>query len=160
MNNWLYKGAEITSIDQLPEDCVGFVYVITNSANGKIYVGKKILRNKLSKLLTKKEKAEWNKPGRIPKKKKETKESNWKDYYGSSKPLLEDLKRLGEETFTREMLKLCYTKKSLTYWETYYQMVLEVLANDTYNENICGRFYRRDLVDPQDSPELSGGEID
>jgi hypothetical protein len=75
MNNWLFEEKEITSVEDFPENCTGFVYIITNNANGKYYVGKKILQNRLSKPLTKKEQAAWNKPGRIPKKKKELKES-------------------------------------------------------------------------------------
>lgn len=148
-NNWIYKFEEILSSEQLPEKCVGFVYMVTNTVNGKYYVGKKVLKNKLTKVLTKKEKLEWNKPGRIPKKKKQLKESNWKEYYGSSKTLLEDLEAHGKQAFERRILRLCYSKKQLSYYEEYYQMSLEVLANDTYNESIAGRYYRRDLVDPE-----------
>ena len=35
---WTYKGKQV---DSLPEDCVGFVYLITNTTNGKKYIGKK-----------------------------------------------------------------------------------------------------------------------
>lgn len=103
MSNWLYEGKELTQLKDFPEDTVGFVYKVTNNKTGKFYVGKKILRNVLTKILTKREISEWIKPGRIPKKRKEIKESNWSDYYGSSKLITEDIKIFGKETFTREV---------------------------------------------------------
>ena len=152
MSNWLYEGKEYTRLEHFPENSIGFVYKVTNTTNGKFYVGKKILRNVLTKKLTKKEISEWVKPGRIPKKRKEIKESNWADYYGSSKLITEDIKLFGKETFSREILRFCTTKKQMSYWETYYQMTLRVLEVDSYNENVGGKFYRRD-VNPI-TPEL------
>ena len=152
MSNWLCEGRELTQLKDFPDNVVGFVYKVTNTTNGKFYVGKKILRNVLTKKLTKKEISEWVKPGRIPKKRKEIKESNWADYYGSSKLVTEDIKLLGKEVFTREILRLCTAKKQMSYWETYYQMTLRVLEVESYNENVGGKFYRRD-VNPI-TPEL------
>ena len=43
---WHYQGNEITS---LPEDVVGFVYQITNTVNGRMYIGKKLARFKRSR---------------------------------------------------------------------------------------------------------------
>jgi hypothetical protein len=40
----------------------------------------------------------------------------------------------------------------MSYWETYYQMTLRVLEVESYNENIAGKWYRRD-VNPI-APEL------
>ena len=40
---WTYKGNTIT---ELPEDCEGFVYLITNTTNDKKYVGKKLAKFK------------------------------------------------------------------------------------------------------------------
>ena len=40
---WTYQGKIIES---LPEDCEGFVYLITNTTNGKQYVGKKLAKFK------------------------------------------------------------------------------------------------------------------
>ena len=156
MGNWLHEGKELIKLSDFPDTAVGFVYKVTNTKSGKFYVGKKILRNVLTKKMTKKEISEWVKPGRIPKKRKETKESNWTDYYGSSKLIMEDIKLLGKEVFTREILKICTTKKQMSYWETYYQMVLEVLRVDSYCENIAGKWYRRD-VNPV-TPELQDEE--
>jgi hypothetical protein len=54
------------------------------------------------------------------------------------------MKLLGEDCFTREIIKLCNSKKQLSYYETYWQFKLDVLSQDTYNENILGKFYRKD----------------
>jgi len=151
MPNWLYKNTEISELSQFPSAAVGFVYLITNTTNGKVYVGKKILHNRLTKKLTKKEISEWEKPGRVPKKKKIVKESNWLEYNGSNQNLLEDIKNLGINHFTKEILEICYTKKQLTYYEEYWQFKLEVLHTDAYNDSIAGRFFKRDV---KKNPEL------
>jgi hypothetical protein len=85
-------------------------------------------------------------PGRKPSSKIVTKESNWKDYWGSNKLILEEIKQEGETHFRREILKFCFNKKQLTYWELHYQCVNEVLLSDkSYNDNILAKFFRRDL---------------
>lgn len=142
--NWLYENKEVIDISQLPDTAIGFVYKITNIETGKFYVGKKSLASVTNKLLTKKEQSEWNKPGRIPKKKKVVKESDWKDYWGSSKDLLLEIKQVGKEKFKRDILKICYTKSELTYFEVYYQFEYKVLHVDSYNNNVLGKFYRKD----------------
>lgn len=146
MKKWLYEDKEFRTIEDFPSDVIGFVYKITNISDGRIYIGRKILYNKLTKPLTKKEIEEWDKPGRIPKKKKIVKESNWQEYWGSSERIKEDVKRLGEDNFKREILVLCKNKKQLGYYEVYWQMKLEVLSVDSYNENIAGKFFRKDLL--------------
>tara|TARA_B100001063_G_C16713808_1_gene529548 strand:- start:591 stop:1049 length:459 start_codon:yes stop_codon:yes gene_type:complete len=150
MLKWLYEDEEITSIEQFPKNCHGFVYRITNLQNGKIYIGRKILLNTLNKKLTKKELLEQSGPGRKPTKKKVVKESNWLSYWGSNKPLLEDIQELGKEKFKREIIKLTFSKKQLTYYELHYQCIFEVLTRDSYNSNILGKFYPKDLVEEQE----------
>ena len=149
--NWLLKGQEVLDVSQFGQGAVGFVYKITNTVTGKFYIGKKILENKLKKPLTKKEQSEWVKPGRIPKKKLVIKESDWINYNGSSKPLLEDIKTLGKESFTREIIRVCYSKKELSYYEVFYQFEFKVLHVDSYCENIAGKFFRKDTLGAQES---------
>lgn len=146
MSNWLYKNKEINSVEEFPESAIGFIYKITNSKTGKFYIGKKILNNATSKPLTKKEKLEWSKPGRIPKKKRGTKESNWKAYYGSSKTLLEAIQIEGIQNFKREIIDFCSSKKSMSYKELKWQFFYNVLEVESYNENILGRYFRKDIV--------------
>jgi len=138
--NWIY-------LDPVhPEDWVGFVYKITNKTNGKFYIGKKVFWNNRKTKLTKKELAEQTGPGRKPTHKVVTKESDWLTYWGSNKALLADIKELGMDNFERRILKLCKSKKQLTYWEMHYQCKEEVLLVDAYNDNILGKFFTQDLV--------------
>jgi hypothetical protein len=151
MKNWLYKDPvgsifEYQNIDDFKKENVGFIYIITNTTNNKIYIGRKSLYSNINKKLTKKELSEQTGPGRKPTKKLVTSESNWKVYCGSSKELLKDIKEIGEDKFTREILHLCNTKKQLTFYEIQYQIIHKVLEVDSYNDNILGKFYRKDLV--------------
>jgi hypothetical protein len=151
MKNWLYKDpsgsiSEYTDINNFKKENIGFIYLITNIINNKIYIGRKSLYSNINKKLTKKELSEQTGPGRKPTKKLVTSESNWKLYCGSSKELLKDIKEIGEDKFTREILHLCNTKKQLTFYEIQYQIIYKVLEVDSYNDNILGKFYRKDLV--------------
>jgi hypothetical protein len=150
MSKWLYfdpLGAtrEFNSIEDFPPQAVGFIYKVTNIATSKFYIGRKVLYNNTSKTLTKKEIAEWDKPGRVPRKRKIVKESDWLSYHGSNKLLNLERKELGDDIFTREIIQLCFSKKQLTYYEVYWQMYYKVLHIDSYNDNIQGRFYRKDV---------------
>ena len=138
---------EYDSIDKFPENCVGFVYKITNIQTGKFYIGKKSLYSNIKKKLTKKELSEYSGPGRKPTKKLVTSESNWMDYWGSNKGILQEIKDLGTDSFRKEILKFCFNKKQLTYWEVHYQCINEVLLTDkSYNDNVLAKFFRKDLV--------------
>ena len=146
MSNWLYKDKRIESLEDFPEGTYGFIYISVHEPSGKSYLGKKSLYHNVKKKLTKKELAE--QPVTRGRKSLTTviqKESDWKTYYGSAKELKEDITNIGKENFTREILKICYTKKSLTYWEISYQCKEDVLLNNTYNDNILGKFFRKDL---------------
>jgi hypothetical protein len=83
--------------------------------------------------------------GRTPSKKLVVKEADWQNYWGSNKPLLEELK-LGKDKFTREILMICPSKKLLTYWEAAFQIKLDVLLIDSYNDTILGHYYKKDFI--------------
>jgi hypothetical protein len=143
---WTYEGKPIQSIVDLPkhDELVGFCYKITNMKTGSIYIGKKNFYTERKKKLTKKEIAAL--PDKRFKHHKHVKaESNWKNYYGSSKQLQADMRRLGAGTFTREIIHLATTKKYLTYLELQYQFQYKVLSINSYNANILGRFYACDI---------------
>lgn len=113
---------------------------------GKFYIGKKNYTFRRKKKLTKKELNEYKgRKGRKPTHKYIETESDWATYYGSSKELLEDIEKYGKESFQVKKLKDCENKASLTYWEQYFQMKLDVLFKDTYNGNIAGKFYRNKI---------------
>ena len=136
---WLYKNKEINSIEDMPTDTFGFVYLVTHTPSGKKYLGKKqlIANRTLPPLKGQK------------KKRKIQKESDWKTYYGSQaeiKTLVKESQDMLE--FVREIIIFVSTKKQLTYFETKLQFVNEVLENDEYlNSNILGKFFRKDLYD-------------
>ena len=68
---WTYKDE---TIDELPEGVVGFVYQITNTTNGRMYIGKKLARFTRSRRPLK---------GRTNRR-RYTVTSDWQYYYGSS----------------------------------------------------------------------------
>lgn len=134
MEEWVYKGKKISTIDDVPVGTLGFVYVIINEKNGKKYIGKKILGSvrRLPPLKGQKRvRRVW-------------KESNWQKYTGSNKLLNEEIKAKGVE-IKREILRWCATKREMTYYEAKLQFQNEVLENEQYyNDNILGKFFRKD----------------
>ena len=75
------------------------------------------------------------------------KESDWKTYWGSNKPLLSLIKEEPVKNFERHIICCCSTKKQLTYFEIKYQMIYQVLEKpeEFFNDNILGKFFTRDL---------------
>lgn len=132
-----------------PEDYIGFVYKITNLTNSKFYIGKKYFWYNKKKKLTKKQLAELPvTPGRKPTHEIVRVESDWKTYWGSSKELLTDVNELSPMFFECLILKLCKSKKELTYYEMHYQCKFDCLipGTNSYNDNILGKFFTRDLA--------------
>ena len=136
---WLYKDKEINSIEDMPTDTFGFVYLVTHTPSGKKYLGKKQLISNRTLPPLKGSK----------RKRKIQKESDWKTYYGSQSEVKQLVKESKDKLdFTREIIIFTSTKKQLTYFETKLQFVNEVLENDEYlNSNILGKFFRKDLYD-------------
>lgn len=121
--NWIYNGNEI---DNIPEEYEGFVYLITNLTNNKKYVGKKLARFKTTKPPLKGKKN----------KRRGFKESDWREYWGSSDRLNEDVKSLGPENFKREILYLCKSRAEMSYIEAREQFDRRVLETDEYYNGI------------------------
>jgi len=137
---WLFEG---TSVDSLPEDCIGFVYLITNTITGRKYIGKKLA--KFSKTTYKTVKL---KNGTKKKKKIRSKiNSDWMDYYGSSDELNKDILTLGKENFTREILHYCKSKAHTSYLEAKEQFDRKVLeSTDYYNGQISVRVHGSHII--------------
>jgi len=136
-----------SSLEDFPQDTFGFVYVVTHRPTGVAYIGKKVLYHNVKKKLTKKELAEQTGPGRKSATKVVVKESDWKTYFGSAKPIMELIKGGKQEEFTREILQLVPNKKLLTYYECKYLFEYGVLENPKgyFNDNILGKFYTKDF---------------
>jgi len=133
--SWTYQSQ---IIETLPEDCIGFVYLITNTISGRMYIGKKLA--KFSKTTYKTVKL---KNGTKKKKRFRSKiDSDWREYYGSSPALTEDVTQLGTENFTREILYYCSSKAECSYIEAREQFSRRVLeSNDYYNGHIQVRVH-------------------
>ena len=126
-HHWLIYGKEEEFIPNL--DKFGFVYLITNIKNGKGYIGCKqyLMYTRLKE-----------------------RESNWKTYMGSSKWLLKDIEEMGKEHFKFEIIAEYKNKRSLRYYELFYQMKFNVLSSTLegtdepayYNSRVGGKFYR------------------
>jgi len=121
--NWTYQGK---IVEELPEDCEAFVYIITNLINHKKYVGKKLAKFKTTKKPLKGKKN----------KRRGTKESDWKTYWGSSAQLIDDVEKLGEHRFTREILYYCPNRGTASYLEAQEQFERKVLETDEYYNGI------------------------
>ena len=146
---WLYQNKEILSLEDLPQDTYGFVYISIHQPTGKSYIGKKSLFHNVKKKLTKKQLVEQTGRGRKPTTEIVQKESDWKTYYGSAKPILDLLKEGKQEEFTREILQLVTNKKLLTYYECKYLFMLGVIEKQDgyFNDNILGKFFRKDFAE-------------
>ena len=121
--NWTHQGK---IVEELPKDCEAFVYLITNLINHKKYVGKKLAKFKTTKKPLKGKKN----------KRRGTKESDWKTYWGSSAQLTDDVEKLGEHRFTREILYYCPNRGTASYLEAQEQFERKVLETDDYYNGI------------------------
>ena len=113
---WTYNKEPLTEI---PEGYTSFVYLITCVPTGRKYIGKKLF--KFTRTAKKKGK-------RV----KKQIDSDWLDYYGSNKELLQHVEIFGKEKFTREILHLCKSKGEASYMEAKEQFDRDVLLSEAY----------------------------
>jgi hypothetical protein len=138
--SWIYENSQV---ETLPEDCVGFVYLITNNLSGRKYIGKKLA--KFSRTTYKMVKL---KNGKKKRKKIRGKiDSDWQTYYGSSPELTKDVVALGVENFSREILYYCASKSECSYIEAREQFARRVLeTTDYYNGHIQVRVHGSQII--------------
>lgn len=136
--NWKYNGIEFID-SMIPENAVGFIYQMDAIINNKSvsYIGKKNffanLKIKLAKknLSTDKRKKTY----------KRVQKYNYQNYYSSNDVLKTAQKQ--DVQIKRTILRICYSKSELSYYETKYQFVNEVLESDQWlNGNILGKFFK------------------
>lgn len=136
---WLYKEKVINGIEDMPKNSFGFIYEVCYTPTNEKYLGKKVLQfnKKLPPLKG------------FKRKRKVVVESDWKTYYGSHQKIKTLLKENKQDNFKRNILEFSFNKKHLTYLETKYLFCNHVLENTEYiNDNILGKFFRKDLVNP------------
>lgn len=110
----------------LNDDAFGFIYCITNNTINKKYIGKKQIKSKIRRKPLK-----GKKRCRI-----DFKESDWKQYTGSCNDLNDDIKKYGKENFTFTILKICYSKWELAYFECKMQLDQNVLLREDFYNGI------------------------
>ena len=138
---WYYQD---TPVETLPEECVGFVYLITNNLPGRKYIGKKLAKFSKTSVKVVKQKNGIKKKKRI-----RTKiDSDWREYYGSSIDLAADILKPGTENFSREILYYCKSKSECSYIEAREQFSRRVLESaDYYNGHIQVRVHGSHIKD-------------
>jgi hypothetical protein len=138
--SWYYENQ---LVEELPEDCVGFVYIITNLTSGRKYIGKKLAKFRRTTYRVHK-----LKNGTKKKKKVRSKvDSDWQTYYGSSPELTKDVELLGIDNFKREILFYCQSKAECSYTEAREQFARKVLeSDDWYNGHIQVRVHGSHII--------------
>ena len=124
MSHWLHKGK---ILEEAPEGYFGFVYAITNIKSGKKYIGRKYFgTTRRTKVVGKK------------RRKVTRKDSNWREYTGSSVELNKDINKLGKLHFRFEILILGSTKGQVNYLEENIHHRYHVESNDAYYNDCIG----------------------
>jgi hypothetical protein len=138
--SWLYQGQEFES-SMIPEGAEGFVYEMQAIINGKLvrYIGKKNFYSTTKRRMGKRAVAQLQ--DKRSKRYTIQKKLSYLDYY-SSNAELKAAHKAGIE-IRRYIIKICFSKTELTYYETKYQFIRGVLESDEFlNGNILGRFYK------------------
>jgi hypothetical protein len=156
--SWTFQGRIFNELSDFPQDTYGFIYEVFHKPTGLKYIGKKVLFFERNKRLGKRalealreERKAKGIGGRVPLKQKVITESDWKEYYGSHptiKKLVKESKDLRKD-FEKKILDLVPNKKLLTYYECkhlFIKDVLETYSHQYINDNILGKFYRKDFT--------------
>lgn len=108
MSDWLFDDKVLTD-DEIPENAIAFLYIITHIETSRWYIGRKNIFRKVSKNVKLKN-------GKL-RKKRSLVESDWIKYWSSSEFLKDWVKQEGEEKFKREILIFVETASATIYGE-------------------------------------------
>ena len=147
--DWTYKGEPFDPDEEERSKWVGFIYCVTDTENGKKYIGKKKLWSTTTKPPLKGKK----------RKRKFKNESDWKKYYGSSEALKLLIENTGTWRFERRVLCLCATLGEMSYCEAYVQFLTNALIkpDDFYNRFIGCKIHAKHVgkLDPKKLEDLA-----
>jgi hypothetical protein len=134
MAEWIYDGHRIG--DEELQGFRAFVYVIRDVELDKLYYGKK----RLQFIRRKKRRGRKN---RVV----VSRQSDWREYWGSNDQLKDRIRLVGESGFNRTILRLCRTLSEANYYELKYQLENDVLLypDRFYNAYVGGRISRKQL---------------
>lgn len=137
----LNSNEDLSLIDTDDKSLFGFIYLIENLTNGRKYIGKKQLKSVRRIKKGKKELAQMlDKRG--SKYKIVEKYTDWLKYTGSNEELNKDISN--GHIIKKTILEFVYDKRTLTYLETKYLFLYNVLEDYIfYNSNILGKFYKK-----------------
>ena len=136
---WLYRNEPYDPAEVDPKKVYAFVYQIEDLDTGRLYIGKKVMFFKGFKMVKKK-------------RKRTLKESDWREYYGSSDVLNEEVAKRGASRFKRTILHFCPNKAVANYLEAMEQFKFNAILDDRYyNEQIRVRVTRSQLKALKDS---------
>ena len=135
MSEWTYNNKPFNS--DMIEDYIGFVYEVYDTEAKMKYIGKKKFWSKVTKPPLKGKKN----------KRRSLKESDWKDYYGSSEEVKSLVENTGEWRFKRKIIRLCKTLGEMSYYEMKEQLDNDVLLKPKkyYNAFVGGKIHRKHL---------------
>ena len=122
---WYYNNEQF---DTTPNEFQGFVYLITEIDTDRKYIGKKNFWKPKTLPITKKRKR------RV----RTRTESDWREYFGSSREVQTLVEEKGKDNYKREILKLCKTKGEMSYYEAKLQFENDVLLRDDYYNEFIG----------------------
>ena len=126
-----------------PGDNMGFVYLIKNKMNGRLYIGKKHYRT-----------ISGPNKGRI--------NDRWKNYTGSCKELTNDIREFGKRNFKFIILEQYKTKKGLSFAEAWTQMMLETPCHKKFYNQFVDKILGKssENVTPRHKRFIFDGKID
>lgn len=127
LGHWqLHPGYAETALEPTSDKPLGFIYIIENNTTGMKYIGKKQISavRKRPPLKGKKNKRHYEI------------ETDWKSYMSSSNELIEDIQKHGKESFNFFIVRWCYSKFELAYYEAKMQFDHEVLLRDDFYNGI------------------------
>lgn len=128
-HDWIYDNSPF--VYDKSQKYFGFVYLITDLSTDKKYIGKKFFnfRRKIKKKDTR----------------RTTFESDWKDYYGSSKELTKLVEEKGKDNFKREIIVLCKTAGEVNFSEVFCQFLVGVLESDDWLNDAIGKYKKANV---------------